>query len=128
MKTSNILAAAALSLLAVAGAHAETYQGVLNLTSVRTRADVNAEAVVAARSANPYAEGVSSRVAPVLTASVDRNTVRAEAYATAQAPNQNLDRKSFVNSTVPSQYTNGSLKVRSVRQASLGDAGNVSAE
>ena len=125
MKTSNILAAAALSLLAVAGAHAETYQGVLNLTSVRTRADVNAEAVVAARSANPYAEGVSSRVAPVLTASVDRSTVRAEAYAKAHAPNQNVRVESFANSIVPAQYTNGSLKVR---QASLGNAGSVSAK
>ena len=125
MKTSNILAAAALSLLAVAGAHAETYQGVLNLTSVRTRADVNAEAVVAARSANPYAEGVSSRVAPVLTASADRSAVRAEAYAKAHAPNQNVRVESFANSTVPAQYTNGSLKVR---QASLGNAGSVSAK
>ena len=125
MKTSNILAAAALSLLAVAGAHAETYQGVLNLTSVRTRADVNAEAVVAARSANPYAEGVSSRVAPVLTASADRSAVRAEAYAKAHAPNQNVRVESFANSIVPAQYTNGSLKVR---QASLGNAGSVSAK
>ena len=125
MKTSNILAAAARSLLAVAGAHAETYQGVLNLTSVRTRADVNAEAVVAARSTNPYAEGVSSRVAPVLTASADRSTVRAEAYAKAHAPNQNVRVESFANSIVPAQYTNGSLKVR---QASLGNAGSVSAK
>ena len=125
MKTSNILAAAALSLLAVAGAHAETYQGVLNLTSVRTRADVNAEAVAAARSANPYAEGVSSRVAPVLTASADRSAVRAEAYAKAHAPNQNVRVESFANSIVPAQYTNGSLKVR---QASLGNAGSVSAK
>ena len=125
MKTSNILAAAALSLLAVAGAHAETYQGVLNLTSVRTRADVNAEAVVAARAANPYAEGVSSRVAPVLTASADRSAVRAEAYAKAHAPNQNVRVESFANSIVPAQYTNGSLKVR---QASLGNAGSVSAK
>ena len=126
MKTSNILAAAALSLLAVAGAHAETYQGVLNLTSVRTRADVNAEAIVAARSANPYAEGVSSRVAPVLTASADRSsTVRAEAYAKAHAPNQNVRVESFANSIVPAQYTNGSLKAR---KASLGDAGSVSAK
>jgi len=30
--------------------------------------------------------------------------------AAAHAPNQNLDRKAFVNSVVPTQYTNGSLK------------------
>ena len=39
MKTSNILAAAALSLLAAAGAHAETYDGVQPLTSGYSRAD-----------------------------------------------------------------------------------------
>lgn len=122
MKTSNILAAAALSLLAVAGAHAETYEGVLKQTGVLTRSEVNAQAVVAAHSANPYAEGVSSKVAPVLTASVDRSTIRAQAYARAHAPNQNVRIESFANSTIPSQYTNGSLKVRSIRQASLGGA------
>jgi hypothetical protein len=122
MKTSNILAAAALSLLAVAGAHAETYEGVLKQTGTFTRADVNAQAVVAARSANPYATGAtSSRVAPVLTASVDRSTVRAEAYAKAHSPNQNVRIESFANSKVPSQYTNGSLKIHAVRQASLGN-------
>lgn len=125
MKTSNILAAAALSLLAVAGAHAETYEGVLKQTGVLTRSEVSAQAVVAARSANPYADGVSSRVAPVLTASADRSTIRAEAYAKAHAPNQNVRVESFANSTVPAQYTNGSLKIRNVRQASLG---NVSAQ
>ncbi len=128
MKTSNILAAAALSLLAVAGAHAETYQGVLTPTSVRPRAEVAAEATLAAHTANPYAESVSSRVAPVLTASADRSTVRAEAYARAHAPNQNVRIESFVNSQVPAQYTNGSLKVRSVRQASLHDATYVAAQ
>jgi len=122
MKTSNILAAAALSLLAVAGAHAETYEGVLTQTGTLSRADVNAQAIVAARSANPYATGATSaRVAPALTASVDRSTVRAEAYARAHAPNQNVRVESFANSKVPSQYTNGTLKIRSVRQASLGN-------
>jgi len=126
MKTSHILAAAALSLLAVAGAHAETYEGVLKQTGTYSRADVNAQAVVAARSANPYATGASSyRIAPVLTASVDRSTVRAEAYARAHAPNQNVRVESFVNSKVPSQYANSSLKVR---QASLGNSSHVSGE
>ena len=126
MKTSNILAAAALSLLAVAGAHAETYEGVLTQSGTFTRADVNAQAVVAARSANPYATGATSaRVAPVLNASVDRSTVSAEAYAKAHAPNQNVRVESFANSKVPSQYTNGTLKIGAARQASLG---NVSAQ
>ena len=46
MKTSKILAVAALSLLTIAGAQAETYQGVQTVNSVRSRADV--AAVVAA--------------------------------------------------------------------------------
>ena len=121
MKTSNILAATALSLLAVAGAHAENYEGVLQHTGILTRADVNAQAIVAARSVNPYATGATAaRIAPVMNASVDRSTVRAEAYAKAHAPNQNVRVESFAGSKLPSQYINGTLKIRSDRQASLG--------
>ncbi|RZL94749.1 MAG: alpha/beta hydrolase [Variovorax sp.] len=119
MKTSKIIAAAALAVLAAAGAQAETYEGVHQLTHSRARADVAAEATVAARAGNVYGEGLSLNVAPVLTASVDRSVVRAEAVAAAHAPNQNLDRKAFVNSVVPTQYTNGSLKIRTTRQAAL---------
>ena len=104
MKTSKIIAAAALSILAAAAAQAETYQGVQAPVSANSRAEVNAQAVVAARSENPYADGVSSRVAPALTASADRAAIRSQAVATAHEPNQNLDRKAFVNSVVPSQY------------------------
>lgn len=85
MKTSKIIAAAALSLLAAAGAQAETYEGVHAPVSVNSRADVRTEAVVAAHSENPYAEGVSSRVAPPLTASADRAIVRNEAVAAARS-------------------------------------------
>ncbi len=72
MKTSKFIAAAALSLLAAVGAQAETYQGVHAPVSANQRADVRAQAVVAARSENPYAEGVSSRVAARLVGSTDR--------------------------------------------------------
>ena len=87
MKTSKIIAAAALSLLAAAGAQAETYEGVHAPVSANSRADVRAQAVVAARSDNPYAEAVSSRVAPILTASTDRGIVRNEAVAAAHSAN-----------------------------------------
>jgi hypothetical protein len=87
MKTSKIIAAAALSLLAAAGAQAETYEGVHAPVSANSRADVRTQAVVAAHSENPYAEGVSSRVAPSLTASADRATVRNEAVAAARNGN-----------------------------------------
>jgi hypothetical protein len=116
MKTSKFVAAAALSLLAAVGAQAETYQGVQAPVSANSRAEVNSQAVVAARSANPYAEGASSAVTPALTASADRATVQADAVATAHAPNQNLDRKAFVNSVVPAQYK---FERATTRQAGL---------
>ena len=51
----------------------------------------------------------------------DRATVRAEAVAAAHSPTANLDAKSFVNSQIPAQYTNGSLAQRrsAERAASL---------
>ena len=104
MKTSKILAAAALTILAAAGAQAETYDGVHALTTQRARAEVAAEAVVAAHSANPYGENAASVLAPVPAASNDRATVRAEAVAAARAPNQNLKREAFSNSVVPAEY------------------------
>ncbi len=104
MKTSKIIAAAALTLLAAAGAQAETYDGVHQSVSAASRADMNNQAVAAAHGANPYAEGSSAGPAPVVASTRDRAAVQAEAVATANEPNQNLDRKAFVNSVVPSQY------------------------
>ncbi|OUM02835.1 helicase SNF2 [Variovorax sp. JS1663] len=87
MKTSKIIAAAALSLLAAVGAQAETYDGVHPLVYGKSRAEVRADAVVAAHSDNPYAEAVSSRVAAPLLASGPRAIVRNEAVAAAHGPN-----------------------------------------
>ncbi len=64
MKTSNILAAAALSLIAVAGAHAETYEGVHSVTSGYSRADVAPQAAAAAREGNIYADGATANRHP----------------------------------------------------------------
>ncbi|MBT2325460.1 alpha/beta hydrolase [Variovorax paradoxus] len=116
MKTSKIIAAAALSLLAAAGAQAESYDGVHQAVSAASRGDVNGQAVVAAHGTNPYAEGSSAGAAPVLASSRDRAAVEAEAMATAHEPNQNLDRKAFVNSVVPSQYK---IERSTSRQAGL---------
>jgi hypothetical protein len=114
MKTSKIISAAALALLAAMGAaHAEEYDGVHPLTNGRTRAEVSAEAVAAARAGDTYGDASYAGVTQVAgNGSVDRATVRAQAVATAHDPLQNLDRKAFVNSTIPAQYTNGSLAVR----------------
>ncbi|BEP61201.1 hypothetical protein GmRootV213_17550 [Variovorax sp. V213] len=102
MKTSNILAAAALSLLAAAGAHAETYEGVQPLSAGYSRADVAPQAAAAAREGNAYSDAASATVAPVL-ASTDRAEVRNEAVAAAHAPGQNLRREAFADSVIPSQ-------------------------
>jgi hypothetical protein len=87
MKLSHIAVAASLSMLALTQVHAEQYQGVLQFHSAASRADVNAQATVAAHSPNPYREGASSGVAPVFVSQVDRAGVRAEAVAVARAGN-----------------------------------------
>ena len=91
MNTSKIIAAAALSILAAAGAQAESYQGVHQPVSAASRIDVNAQAVIAARTANPYAEGYSASVAPVLTSVASRADVRSQAVAAARSGNLYAD-------------------------------------
>jgi hypothetical protein len=86
MTASKILSAVAVALMAVAGAaHAETYEGVHQLTSAASRADVAGQAVVAAHSANPYATGANSGPAPVIVSTANRAIVRSEAVAAAHS-------------------------------------------
>jgi hypothetical protein len=118
MKTSRLVAAAALSFIAAIGAHAETYDGVHPLTTENNRADVNALAVIAAHSPDPYAEGYSAGVAPTLSASADRATVRAGAVAAAHAPNQNLRREAYAGSVIPPQYATMPSETRQAGLAS----------
>jgi hypothetical protein len=88
MTASKLLSAVAVALLAVAGsAHAETYEGVHQLTSAASRADVAGQAVVAAHSANPYATGANAGPAQVFVSSTSRADVRAEAVAAAHSEN-----------------------------------------
>lgn len=87
MKTSKFIAAAALSMLAAAGVQAETYQGVHSISSTISRAEVKAQAVVAAHSEDPYAEGASSRPVTVPSGAVARATVRSEAVVAAHSAN-----------------------------------------
>ena len=124
MKTSKIISAAALALLAAAGAaHAEEYDGVHALTTQRTRAEVQAEALSVARSGNAYSDSYFTGVTQDdPNSAVDRNAVRAQAVARAHDPLQNLDSKSYVNSRIPDQYTKGSLAIcrqQQGQQASL---------
>lgn len=123
----KILSAAAVALLAATGAaHADSYNpygddagaGVTTVNSLRSRAEVQAEAVATARIGNPYSDGAFAGVTQVAgTSNVDRNAVRAQAVAAAHNPTQNLDSKAFVNSRIPEQYTNGSLAIRRQQQS-----------
>src|SRR5215207_2137437 len=115
MNTANkIITAAAVALFAAAGAHAEQYEGVTTVNSQQSRTEVQAGAVAAAKAGtNLYSDAAQAGVTQLAGSStVDRNAVRAQAVAAAHDPLQNLDRKAFVNSQVPQQYTNGSLAVR----------------
>jgi len=86
MNASKILSAVAVALMAVAGAaHAETYEGVHQLTSAASRAEVASQAVVAAHSANPYATGANAGPAQVFVSSTSRDAVRADAVAAARS-------------------------------------------
>jgi hypothetical protein len=85
MTASKLLSAISIALLAAAGAaHAETYDGVHQLTSAASRADVSSQGVVAAHSANPYATGANAGPAPVIASTANRAVVRAEAVAAAR--------------------------------------------
>ena len=87
MKTSKIIAAATLSLLAAVGAQAETYDGVLTVNSVASRAEVAAQARATARSGDVFSEAAFSGVTPALTASIDRATVQRQAVDIARQGN-----------------------------------------
>jgi hypothetical protein len=107
MNTKQLIAvsAAALAMLGAAGAHAETYEGVQALTSYANRADVQAEAVAAARGGNTYSDSAAEGVVAVQS-TLDRNAVRAQAVAAAHDPLPSLDhRAAFYRDQVPSAYS-----------------------
>lgn len=85
MKTQSILAIAALLLVGAAGAQAETYDGVHPLTHSASRAQVRAEAVVAAHSPDPYAEGFDAGVPESVNSTIARATVRQQAVVAAHS-------------------------------------------
>lgn len=106
MKTSNIVVAVVLLLGVASGAQAQPAQGfapVQPLAAVTRRADVTAGADAAARGGNVYGDVVAQPLTSQ-PSTRDRASIRAEAVATAHAPNQNLDRRAFVNSEVPPQF------------------------
>jgi mitochondrial fission protein ELM1 len=116
MNASKILAAAALSLLAAAGAQAETYDGVHTVNSSVSRAEVAPQAVAAARVGNEYSDGASAG-AQAFTSTADRATIQAEAVAKAHDPFASLDRRAFYRDEVPQAYKKPSVSF--TRQAGL---------
>jgi len=93
------LITAALSLSVVALAHAETYDGVHSTNSVRSRAEVNAEAERAAAAPNQNVTR-GSRGAEPFTSTASRDAVNAEAVEKNNAPDQNVTSGSRYNSRV----------------------------
>ena len=116
MNASKVLAAAALSLLAAAGSHAETYDGVHALTSSASRSEVAGQGAVAARAGNAYGDAASGGAQP-FTSTASRSAVHAEAVAKSHDPLASLDRRAFYRDQVPAAYYKP--KVSFTRQASL---------
>ena len=105
MKTSHIVAAAALAVFAAAGAQAETYEGVQAPVSALSRADVANGGVQASAAPNQNVPA-GSRVLPAVAVSKDRGLVQAEAVRANYAPDQNVSGGSRVNSRVISTMQN----------------------
>ena len=91
MNRKSILAVGALLILAAAGAQAETYDGVHPLTHDASRAQVRAEAVVAAHSPDPYADGFDAGVPETISSDIARTMVRQEAVVAAHSPDPYAD-------------------------------------
>jgi hypothetical protein len=86
MKVSKILTVAALCVVGIGAAQAESYQGVHPLTHDRSRAAVRAEAVVAAHSPDPYADAYGADVPATIVSTADPAAVHAEAVVAAHSP------------------------------------------
>ncbi|WPH20161.1 DUF4148 domain-containing protein [Variovorax paradoxus] len=105
LSLTQVVAVGSFALLAAAGAKAESYEGVQPLSSAKSRAEVNAEAV---REASAPDQNVvrGSRGAESMAVSRDRAGVVFEAMRTAAAPDQNVTSGSRVNSKVVSTMQN----------------------
>jgi len=123
MTASKLLSAVAVALMAVAGAaHAETYEGVHQLTSAASRADVASQAVVAAHSANPYATGANAGPAQVFVSSTSRAAVRAEAVAAAHSADPYAEGASAGVAPIVASTVDRNAVRAAARAAARGDA------
>ena len=68
--TSKLVCGIALAILAAAGVHAETYDGVVKVTSTQSRAAVRAEGVMAAHGGDRFGDAAGQGVT-TMTSSTD---------------------------------------------------------
>jgi hypothetical protein len=123
MTVSKLLSAVAVALVAATGAaHAETYEGVHRLTSAESRADVASQAVAAAHSADPYAEGANANVAQAPVSQRSRDEVRAEAVVAAHSPDAFSEAASAGMTYVAAGAVDPSVVRAAARAAARGDA------
>lgn len=115
MKKTFTLLAAALSLSALSLAHAETNEGVHTINSVKSRADVSAEAERTAASPNQNIPR-GSRGAENFTPTANPDAVYAEAVAKAHEPDQNVTGGSKYNSRVISTMPRAAAPVQAQKQ------------
>ncbi|HEX7867228.1 MAG TPA: helicase SNF2 [Variovorax sp.] len=123
MTASKLLSAISLALLAAAGAaHAETYEGVHQVTSAASRADVAGQAVVAAHSANPYATGANAGPAKAIVSTASRAAVRADAVAAAHSGDAYAEGASAGVAPVVASSVDRAAVRAAARAAAHGDA------
>lgn len=116
MNTQRLALVAIAALMGAAAAQAETYEGVHPLTSAASRAEVQAEAVAAARNGNAYSDAAGAGSLAVAS-TADRAAVRAQAVAAAHDPLRGARRDAFFRDQLPAQY--GRAPVTLTRQAGL---------
>ena len=116
---SKLLSGFALAIIAAAGVHAETYDGVLKVTSTQSRAAVRAEGVAAARSGDAYGD-VAGQGVTTVASSVDRAAVRSQGFAAARSANPYAEGYGQGVTRIESSVDHASMRVQA-RAAARGD-------
>ena len=123
MTASKILSAVAVALMAVAGAaHAESYEGVHQLTSAASRAVVAAPAVGAAQRGTPHPTGANAGPAQVIVSTASRAAVRADAVAAAHSADPYAEGASSGVAPIVASTVDRAAVRAAARAAAHGDA------
>jgi uncharacterized Zn-binding protein involved in type VI secretion len=116
---SKLLSGFALAILAAAGVQAETYHGVVKVTSTQSRATVHAEGVAAARSGDQFSDVAGQGVASI-AGSVDRASVRSQGFVAARSANPYAEGYGQGVTRVESSVDRASVRTQA-RAAARGD-------